>query len=192
MNKISKIILMTLAFFLITAIGYTLVKRNSFLPTNKNSTQITASGFNGLFQDQSDSGGCGNIFVYKVNKENTVGISVSANKDTLNLSTTEKTFYIGKIDGLAVQLLQGGNIRSLYCNDVLDPNQPKPKKLFGVSGKATITISVVDESLPVWDRSYKSTVVLENVHFSDEKGNNSDVIIDDLIFKDVVVGWLPG
>jgi hypothetical protein len=62
----------------------------------------------------------------------------------------------------------------------------------GKSGKVIITISDVDESQPVWNRNYTATVILKDVHFVEENGNNSDVIIDELIFKDVRVGWLPG
>jgi len=35
--------------------------------------------------------------VYKINTDDTVGISVSARKEKLNFSSAEKTFEIGKI-----------------------------------------------------------------------------------------------
>ena len=160
-------------------------------PTSQTPTpKIATQNISNIFQNES--GGCSNIFVYKTNKDNTTGISVSANKDKLKLSTTQKTFNTEGIDGLEVKLLMGQNIKSLYCNDAVDPNQPKSKKLIGKSGKATISISNVDESQPVWNRNYTATVILKDVHFVEENGNNSDVIIDELIFKDVRVGWLPG
>ena len=160
-------------------------------PTSQTPTpKIATQNISNIFQ--SESGGCSNIFVYKTNKDNTTGISVSANKDKLKLSTAQKTFNTEGIDGLEVKLLMGQNIKSLYCNDVVDPNQPKFKKLIGKSGKATISISDVDESQPVWNRNYTATVILKDVHFVEENGNNSDVIIDELIFRDVRVGWLPG
>ena len=156
---------------------------NIFSPTPKAPASIS-------FQETGR--GCGNIFVYKVNKDDTAGISVSARKEKLNFSSTEKTFEIGKSDSLNVEILAGDKITRLYCNDAVDPNQPKSKKLIGKSGKATISISDIDESQPRWNRNYTATVILKDVHFVEENGNNSDVIIDELIFRDVRVGWLPG
>ena len=66
------------------------------------------------------------------------------------------------------------------------------EKLLGKTGKVTVTISDIDETRPVWDRNYKATVILKDVHFIEENGNNSDITLDELIFKDVRVGWLPG
>ncbi len=139
---------------------------------------------------QEPGGGCGNIFVYKVNDTDTAGISVSAWKDKLNLSNTEKTYEIGKTEGLEVEILTGKNIRYLYCNDVTLPGQPQPKKLIGKSGQAIITVSNTKKS-ELGD-TYTATIKLKNVTFKDESGNNSDIIIDDLMFKDIVVGWLAG
>ena len=141
---------------------------------------------------QETGHGCSNIFVYKINSNDTVGISVYAIKEKLNLSTTEKTFEIGKTDGLNVEILIGDKIRMLYCNDAVDPNQPKSKKLVGKTGKAIISISKIDESQPKWSSNYTATVILKDVHFIEENGNNSDVTVDELIFKDIRVGWLPG
>jgi hypothetical protein len=183
---------------LVGAVGYFVFVKKSIpaiqqtqTPTSQTPTpKIVTQSISNIFQ--SESGGCSNIFVYKTNKDNTTGISVSANKDKLKLSTAQKTFNIEGIDGLEVELLMGQDIKSLYCNDALDLYQPKPKKLLGKSGKVIITISDVDESQPVWNRNYTATVILKDVHFVEENGNNSDVIIDELIFKDVRVGWLPG
>ncbi len=141
---------------------------------------------------QETGGGCGNIFVYKINTDDTVGISVSAIKEKLNFSNTEKTFEIGQTDGLNVEILVGDTIAQLYCNDVVYTDQPKPKKLIGKSGKAVISISKIDESQPEWNRNYTATVMLKGVRFTEEDGSNSDILIDELTFKDIRVGWFPG
>ena len=156
----------------------------------KKSPQVVQQTTTPIFQDES--GGCGNIFVYKIDKDNTIGISVYANKERLSLFISDKTFEIGKTNDLRVEILQGEDIRFHYCNDVANNDKPVPKKLTGKSGEAIISTSKVDESLPVWNRNYKTTVILKDVHFSDKKGNDSDIFIDTLIFKDVNVGWLPG
>lgn len=158
-------------------------------PTTQTKTPIANSLPKFLFQETG--GGCGNIFVHKINSDDTMGISVSARQDKLGLSTQEKTFKIGNTDGLNVEILTGHNIAQLYCYDVVYPNQPKPKKLIAKSGNAIIKISNFDKSLPEWNRNYKATVILKDVHFFDQ--NDNDVgMVDDLVFKDIAVGWLPG
>ena len=140
------------------------------------------------------SGGCGDVYVYQTNKDSDMGISVGAEKDTLNLSTTAKTFRIEETnsDDLKVELRVGENVGFLYCNDVVDLNQPEYKTLSGNTGEITISISEIDETQIVGNRNYTTTVILKNVHFIEENGNDSDMVIDELIFKDVRVGWFPG
>lgn len=142
-----------------------------------------------VFKDQS--GGCAHFSVYKYSQDGKTSISVSANKNQLGLSTKAKTFEIGKTDGLEVKILLGKAAIG-YCDDVMHPDRPKPRALVGNSGKATIVTSNINESVPEGDRVYAVTVTLHNVHFVDEAGNNSSIIIDELIFKDVSVGWFPG
>ncbi|OGB77155.1 hypothetical protein A2476_04815 [candidate division CPR3 bacterium RIFOXYC2_FULL_35_7] len=59
------------------------------------------------------------------------------------------------------------------------------------SGRAIIKISNIDKSLPEWSGNYKATVILKDIHFFDENGNDVG-IVDDLMFKDITVGWLAG
>ena len=185
MNKTAKIILFTVIVGLAAVFGdfFAARKTNIFSPAPKAPANIS-------FQETGR--GCGNIFVYKINKDDTAGISVSAKKEKLNFSSTEKTFEIGKSDGLNVEILVGDKIARSYCNDALDPDQPKSKKLIGKSGKATISISDIDETQPRWNRNYTATVILKDARFVEENGNDSVIIIDRLIFKDIKVGWLPG
>lgn len=147
---------------------------------------------NTAFVFQESGGGCGSIFVYKVNSDGTVGISVSARQDKLGLSTQEKTFEVGKTDGLNIEILMGQNIADQYCTDIVYPDQPNFKRLIGKSGKAIIAISSIDESQPAWNRNYTTTVILKDVRFVDENDNNSDITVDELFFKDIRVGQLDG
>jgi hypothetical protein len=144
------------------------------------------------FQDQSR--GCGNIRVYKLNQEYTAAIVVEADTAKLHLSREMKTFDLGnKREGLQVYIdfyfyLPEGNgfIRQLYCNDVASYHQP-PKKWVAQRGEVQITLG---EPVPP-GIGYKATVRLENVHFVDENGQN-EIVLSQLIFNDVFVGWLPG
>ncbi|AKM83416.1 hypothetical protein A2422_00915 [Candidatus Woesebacteria bacterium RIFOXYC1_FULL_31_51] len=185
MNKTTKTTLLIAIVGLVAILGYFFVARktNVFSPTPKVPASISF---------QEIGGGCSNIFVYKINSNNTAGISVYAIKEKLNLSTMEKTFEIGKTDGLSVEILIGDKIKMLYCNDAVDPNQPKSKKLIGKTGKAIISISKIDESQSAWNRNYTTTVILKDVRFVEENGNDSDITVDELIFRKIRVGWLPG
>ena len=187
MNKTVKIILSIAIVGLVVMLGYFFAARetNIFSPTPKVPASIS-------FQETGE--GCGDIFVYKINKDDTAGISVGANKDALNLSTTAKTFEIeeANISDLSIKLRMGKNIGFMYCNDAIDPNQPEYKTLLGKTGEVTISISKIDESQQEGNRNYTATVILKNIHFVEENGNNSDVVIDKLIFRDIRVGWWPG
>jgi len=142
------------------------------------------------------SGGCGNIVVYKINESETEGISVEADKDKVNLSTKPKTFDIATTAGLVVQIFLGENLResmkaTSFCNDFVSPIVPEPAVWTAKTGRATINISKSNDSAPVWERGYTATVKLKNVRFYDESGVNS-VVLDELIFENISVGWLPG
>ena len=143
MNKIAKIIFSIIIVTSVVALGYffTIRKANITSPTSRPPTSIT-------FQETGN--GCGDIFVYKINNDQTASISVSARRDKLNFSTAEKTFEIGKTDGLDVKILIGEKVVHSYCTDLLPPEQPTSRKLFGKSGKAIISVSDIDKSRPEW------------------------------------------
>jgi hypothetical protein len=122
----------------------------------------------------------------------TAGVSVSANEKQLNLSSDEKVFEIGKTEGLTIELSEGKNIKQLYCNDVPYIGQQKPKKLIAKSGQAIISISKTDKSNTSGSKTYTTAVILKNVRFVGEDNTIQTESIGELIFKDVLVGWLAG
>jgi hypothetical protein len=139
---------------------------------------------NKVLNFQKSGKGCGNIFVYKVNNSDTQGITVRADREILHLSTTPKNFDIGETEGLLVKVSIGEKVSLYYCNDVMPAYSTLQEELIAESGQATISISEVN-SKP--NEQYTATVILKNVYFK-----NSKINIDKLIFKDIVVGWLPG
>lgn len=144
------------------------------------------------FQDESR--GCGHIRVHKVNQEYTAAIVVQTDTAKLHLSTETKTFEIGsRVEGLQVYIdfyyyVPEGNgaIGVHYCNDLAFNHTP-PRKWYAQQGKVQITLA----DLGLSEIGYKATVRLEDVHFVDENGQN-EIVLSQLIFKDVFVGWLPG
>lgn len=207
MSKTQKILVSLVLLALIVAAGFYFFplpqepRVENFVgqPTGQNENLNSPSGqtqepvVSGLpkFVFQGNGDGCGDILVYKTNSEDTMGISVIARQTTLGLSAEQKTFQIGETEGLNVEILTGQNIARLYCNDAIYPNQPKPKKLTAKSGTAAIQILDFNASLPEGNRKYKATVVLKNARFFDESGKEAGVV-EDVMFKDITVGWFPG
>lgn len=183
MNK-TKIVFLIFIIVILLVLGYIFVieKTNIFIqPSKLPPGNIT---FNEI------AGGCGDIFVYKINNDDTAGISVWAVKEKLNISATEKTFKVGKTDGLNVEVFMGDKIRTLYCSD-LDYGQDRHelKKLIGTSGEATIFTSDINDPNSRMPGNYTATIILKDVHFSDEKGIGSDFVVNETTFKNVRVGW---
>lgn len=143
------------------------------------------------YQDKSD--GCENMIVFKTNKEKTEGISVKIDKGKLDLSNISKTFNIENTNGLSVNVFMGDNILnspvslSYFCNDYVyaftTPITWEARK-----GQVTVNVSEIDEPFPGPDKIYTVTIKLNNVYFYNEKSKNP-VILDQLIFKDVRVGY---
>jgi len=185
-NVVVIVIAIAIAFGVGVA-GYVVLQENSAPTGNKPSEYDISS----IFQKAD---GCGNIYVYQTNKDGDVGISVNADTTALNLSAAAKTFNIASadLDDLRVELLLGENVGFLYCNDAMDPNQPEYKTLLGKTGEVTISTAAVDESQQGRNRDYTAAVVLRDVHFAEEDGSDSDVVVSELIFEDIRVGWLPG
>jgi len=144
------------------------------------------------FQDESH--GCGNVVVFKFNREYTVTIIVWADTAKLRLAKVTKTFELREQpNGLAVYLdfydyLPEGNgiLNQYYCNDVSYRYKP-PKQWTARQGQVLVTLSAFNNE----GRGYKATIRLINVHLFDGNGLN-EVVIDQLFFKEVFVGWLPG
>ena len=171
---------------LITTIGLAFLGTAYFLLKNPHPSSIPL-----VFENPAK--GCREIFVYRTNADDTMGISVTADKNKLHLSKDEKIFEISKTPGLNVEILKGQHIERFYCNDVLYLNEEsKQKKLIGKSGTVTIRLGdPVEWAPPNWEKGYKATVILNNATFSDDKGRSIDTILDNLTFENVTVGWIP-
>ena len=133
-------------------------------------------------------GGCGNIFVYRINENETEGISVSADVDVLDLSTESKTFDVLQ-DGLTVEVLKGTDIRWLYCDDTYD-GQEQPTSWKATSGSVTIQLSSDDfREMPEFERWYEATVTVNDVVFSN---GSTEAALETLSFENIGAGWLAG
>lgn len=142
----------------------------------------------------NDSYGCSSFIVYKTDKNKDDVIAVIGNRDALNLSKTEQTFDLKNVNqsNLKVEIKRfKGDASKYYCNDVASEAGDIISTWTGKSG--TVKITIVQDSIafnPQGKPEYKITIKIENVNF--ENGNEKEVTIDNLEFKEVYVGWLPG
>lgn len=141
----------------------------------------------------SESHGCSSFTVYKVNKDNEVAVAVIGNRNKLNLTTSEKSFNLNSINAneLRVEINRfKGYAKSYYCNDV----ENAAELISHWPGKSgTVKIRIVQDSIGtnlIGGPGYKINVTIDNVAFENE--NEKKVSIDNLEFKEVLVGWLPG
>ncbi len=172
----------------------TAIRNSNSVPTQTSAPKLAKN-----ITFQKIGRGCNNFFVYKISEISNdipLGIAVSAQRAELGLSTKEKTFDVGKTSGLSVMIYMGesrfGTVAgafSGYCANF--PINSGFKTLVGQGGTATISISNIVQSKirpSVWNEEYTVTVVLKNVHFVDDSGNDSDIIVDKLIFENIRVG----
>ena len=147
---------------------------------------------------ETESRGCGDFFVYKLNKNRAEGISVSADRAAklVGVSTKPMTFDIASADGLKVEILvDSKGVSKFYCDDAIDASI-KPARWVAKSGEATITASkdnlfrFFEARAPI-EESYTVTVILKNVEFQEMDGARK-IKLDELIFEDVLVGGIIG
>jgi len=149
-----------------------------------------------LFPNKTaESYGCGNIFVYQyLNDSKVLTVNIAAR----NLVLTKEPQTINLSDpnpNVKVVLEIAGNdpdsIYFNYCNDV-GMNIGTTIKYKAISGELTFSVSE-DNPIkePVWKSSYFVTVKIKNLRlYNQEKGNK--ILINEIVFSNVGVGWLPG
>lgn len=135
------------------------------------------------------TGGCGNFLVYKFNNDLTDAVVVQADAAQLSLDRTPREFSLPhsafdvRIDRFS------GPAYAHYCDDVMESTEPKVTRFWkAVSG--TVRVAAGDVPPPGSWETYPVVVSLHNVTFQDQFGDQ--VVIKELDFGSVVVGWLPG
>ncbi|MFQ6678825.1 MAG: hypothetical protein ACE5D0_11020 [Fidelibacterota bacterium] len=145
---------------------------------------------------QTDSYGCANIFVYQF-LDSTRALTVTIDADELKLTEKCQTFSLENyFDVISVNLeISGGDPDSIYfnyCNDVVEPNMGTPDVYHGEIGLLTLSVSEDDPIKdPILETFYRVTIKIEDLHLFDQNSDEA-MIINQVIFWDVGVGWLPG
>lgn len=143
-----------------------------------------------------ESNGCGNIFVYQF-LDNSKALTVRIDANKFNLTKKRQDVNLdGTNPNVSVVLeIAKNNPDSVYfnyCNDVAFPNRGVTTKYKAMSGKLFFSVSE-DNPIkdPIWKTYYYVTIKIENLHLVNQK-TGEEIIIDEAVFWNVGVGWLPG
>jgi len=135
-------------------------------------------------------GGCANVYVYSFNKERTVSLVVEADIKKLNILNKKKSFYKLPAEDIVVKLYKGDFLGHLHCNKSLTADLLEHEVLEIQSGEIGIMLyeyNLIDQYLE--DIDYRANIALRDIVFFDNDGN--EIFIDQYIFDDVSVGWIP-
>ncbi|WP_304132138.1 hypothetical protein [Ignavibacterium album] len=137
--------------------------------------------------------GCGNLFLYQfIDSSKVITVSLDANR--LGLTKKCRAFNLSNVDpAIIVQLeIAGSSSDSVYfnfCNDVMPPNFGVTKKLKATSGQLFVSSS--EDSPFAINQSYRVSIKLKDLRLYDSD-NNQEIFFNEIIFWDVLVGFLPG
>jgi hypothetical protein len=142
------------------------------------------------------SGGCGNIFVYQF-LDSLKALTVHINANYYDLTKKRQDIELNDSNpNLSVILEISPNhpdsVYFNYCDDIAYPNSGTTIKYKATSGKLSFSVSE-DNPIkdPVWQTFYYVTVRIENLHLYNQE-NNDEIIIEEIVFWHVGVGWMAG
>lgn len=141
----------------------------------------------------NNENGCGDIFVYKPDANQSEYITTWVNASALDLSSEPTTFDLGTyLEVIHVTIdMYGDTVTNLgefpYCNDVAPIAEPQAI-WNAISGTVTISVSAVPGQ-PCTSEPYQTTISLADVTFI---LNDETVYLPSLTYEDVTVGWCAG
>ena len=145
--------------------------------------------------ETAESFGCGNIFVYQYLNDSTV-LTVKMAGKNLNLTKEPQSIDLDSPNSNVIVVLEiaGNDPDSIYfnfCNDVA-VNIGTTLKYEAISGELTFSVSE-DNPIkePIWESSYSVTVKIKNLILYNKVKENK-ILINEIVFSNVRVGWLPG
>lgn len=143
-----------------------------------------------------ESSGCGNIFVYQfLDSLKALTVWINSNENSLTKKRQDIDIDISNPNISVVLEISPNHPDSIYfnfCNDIAYTNSGTTIKYKAISGKLSYSVSE-DNPIkePIWQTFYYVTVRIENLHLINQE-TNEEIIIDEVIFWNVGVGWLAG
>ncbi|HFC01012.1 MAG TPA: hypothetical protein ENJ53_09435 [Phaeodactylibacter sp.] len=138
--------------------------------------------------------GCSTFLAFKLNEDRNIGLVVSGNRDSLQLDSTIQTYNLAYLNNLSVRIEQLSNGENFYCDDLLEQGESVLNTYEATQGIAKIQI--VEDSINLGivqgltnEILYKINIHLENIKLQDANGD--ELIIQNEVFTNVLVGWLP-
>lgn len=140
---------------------------------------------------EGDGQGCASFIVYKANNDENLLLSISGDREKLGLDETEKEYDVNN-EFLTVQIFKfDGPIGTYLCDDVAGDDGVVSEVWPAISGKVRIQITEdYEEPVEFWERYFKINVTL--LETTIENGQQESLYFENIEFKEVNVGWLPG
>lgn len=143
-----------------------------------------------------ESNGCGNIFVYQfLDSLKALTVRINSNEYSLTKKRQDIDIDISNPNILLVLEISPNHPDSIYfnfCNDIAYPNSGTTMKYKAISGKLSFSVSE-DNPIkePAWETFYYVTIRIIDLHLFNQE-TNDEIIINEIVFWNVGVGWMPG
>jgi hypothetical protein len=143
-----------------------------------------------------ESKGCGNIFVYQfLDSLKALTVRINAKEYNLTKKRRDIDLDVSNPNVSVVLEISPNHPDSIYfnfCNDITYPNSGTTIKYKATSGRLSFSVSE-DNPIkePVWQSFYYVTIRIVNLHLLNQD-TNDEVVINEIVFWNVGVGWMPG
>ena len=167
-------------------------------------TAVTESNPVEFENNMSEFGGCGDLFIYAKNSDDTNSIKISGAgfvRYTFDAEESVSFSYnlsedihldSGDTIPIVIEVQLGENLNSVSCNDAIDPElEPVVEKTYlPVAGTIQLIVEPTGEETSWGEMPAEATVFVRDAHFCVRETGDC-IQIEDLRMT-ANVGWLPG
>ncbi len=143
----------------------------------------------GFENDFVQRGGCADVVFYAVDAADEVLVTFQTTGlvDAARAAATPiTTVFELPVEGVTAIIEQGSKISDAICDDVIENGGPRITRTWtAIAGTATVTIRINPDNFGA-----RGDLRLDDVVFVSDDGRR--VRVDELLWIDVSVGWLPG
>jgi hypothetical protein len=139
----------------------------------------------------TDTGGCGDAFIWATNRAGTAAITVEwggAASEAWASGPFDDTQQLPNPE-ITVTVVEGSGLTSYYCNDVREPGQGTTSEIEATSGTVEVAVRPDPQG---FQPAGHADLRLSDVIFSINLGSGETWHLDELVIENVSVGWLAG